>query len=240
MWSLSNKIAVRDSGLLEGFCDYHCHLLPGVDDGVENQSETLHILELWEKAGVNEVWLTPHIMEDIPNTPEDLKRRYQELKTVYQGRIKLNLAAEHMIDNLFLSRLTENELLPIGKTGEHLLIETSYFNPPINMEMVINLIMDRGYVPILAHPERYQYMDMDDYKKWKQKGVLLQLNLPSLVGVYGTEAMKKAEKLLKRGMYDCCGTDTHSQESFVYFLDSMISKKTMKGIHSMKNATVPI
>ena len=233
MWLLSNQITVRDSGVLENFCDYHCHLLPGVDDGVEDPEETLRILELWEALGVGEVWLTPHTMEDIPNTPDDLKGRFRTLKTQYKGTIKLHLAAEHMIDNLFLSRLADGVFLPIGKEGRHLLVETSYYNPPINMEMVIRLIKDKGYTPILAHPERYQYMEMDDYRTWKQKGVLLQLNLPSLVGAYGMEAMKKAEKLLKRGMYDCCGTDTHSQESFMYFLDSTVSQKKMKNIMSI-------
>ena len=69
MWWIKNKTLVRESGLLEGGCDYHCHLLPGVDDGVKEMEETLEILEIWEQAGLKEVWLTPHIMEDIPNKP---------------------------------------------------------------------------------------------------------------------------------------------------------------------------
>lgn len=229
---------VRDSGLLEGFCDYHSHLLPSVDDGVEKPEETLKILEEWEALGVSEVWLTPHIMDDIPNTPDELRTKFLWLKDLYHGGINLHLAAENMIDSLLLLRLAEGNLLSMGEA--HLLIETSYYNPPFNMEKVIDMIMERGYSPILAHPERYRYMDADDYKKWKQKGVLLQLNLPSIVGAYGYEAEKKAEKLLKKGMYDCCGSDTHTLDSAMYFLDYMINKKTMKYIHSMKNAKIPI
>ena len=82
MWLLSNKVKVEDSGLLEGFRDCHCHLLPGVDDGVKELHETLNILEKWQSLGVKEVWLTPHIMEDIPNKTQELKEKCEELKSV--------------------------------------------------------------------------------------------------------------------------------------------------------------
>lgn len=230
MWLLSDKVTVRDSGLFERLCDYHSHLLPNVDDGVEKPEETLRILEQWGNLGVSDVWLTPHIMADIPNTADDLKQRFLTLTEMYHGTINLHLAAENMIDGLLLSRLTEGNLLPIGE--RHLLVETSYYNPPINMERVIDMIKEKGYTPILAHPERYQYMDADDYRKWKQKGVLFQLNYPSLVGAYGYESKKKAEWLLKKNLYDCGGTDTHSLESMEDFLESIINKKTMKRIQS--------
>lgn len=232
-WLLSNKVKVKDSGPLEGFCDYHCHLLPGVDDGVQDTQESLEILGLWEKAGVKEVWLTPHIMDDVPNTPTDLRMRFEKVKTVYTGGIKLHLAAENMMDHLFMERLETRDLLPIGKAGTHLLIETSYYTPPMDMERMIDSVKEAGYTPILAHPERYQYMDMRDYKNWKDKGVLLQLNVPSLVGAYGPEVQWKAEKLLEKGMYDYCGSDTHSIRFVEYFLNSKIAKKTVKKVQEI-------
>jgi tyrosine-protein phosphatase YwqE len=230
MWLISNKVSIKDSGLLEGFCDCHCHLLPGVDDGVQEMQETMQILELWEQTGVREVWLTPHIMEDVPNSPEDLSRRFEELKTSYHGSVGLHLAAENMMDRLFHERLEQKNLLPIGKAGTHLLVETSYYNPPMNLQETIDSIRETGFTPILAHPERYQYMDMDDYQKWKQHGVLLQLNIASLVGAYGPEVQKKAEWLLGKEMYDCCGTDTHSLDFVEDFLDGSIKKKTVAAV----------
>ena len=80
MWLLSNKTKITDSGLFDGFIDYHCHLLPGVDDGVAEMHDTLAILERWEKAGIAEVWLTPHIMEDIPNSPTGLREGFLSLQ----------------------------------------------------------------------------------------------------------------------------------------------------------------
>lgn len=228
MWLVSNRVSVIESGLLEGFRDCHCHLLPGVDDGVQEMDETVQILKEWEQAGVKEVWLTPHIMEDIPNKPSELKEKFEKVKAMYAGDIELHLAAEHMMDGPFLKRLEDDDVLPIGKDGTRLLVETSYYTPPMNMGHVIDSIKRKGYEPILAHPERYQYMDKNDYKRWKQQGVLLQLNVPSLVGAYGPDVLYKAEWLLKNGMYDFCGSDTHSANQVEMFLNSEINKKLLK------------
>lgn len=233
MWLISNKVSMRDSGLLEGFRDCHCHLLPGVDDGVQEIEETLEILGLWEQAGVSEVWLTPHIMEDVPNKTAELRQQFAELKNTYQGVVKLHLAAENMMDRLFMERLKNGDLLTIGQSGRHLLVETSYYNPPMDLERIVEGIHEKDYTPVLAHPERYQYMDMDDFCKWKQKGVMFQLNVPSLVGAYGPVVQKKAEMLLDKGLYDYCGTDTHSMESTEIFLDSKISKNTVKKVQQI-------
>ena len=236
MGLFSSKVLVRDSGLMEGFRDCHCHLLPGVDDGVQESDETMQILEEWELLGVKEVWLTPHIMEDIPNEPVALRERFESLTAFYIGNVKLHLAAEHMMDGPFLKRLEKNDVMTYDDNlnkGGKLLVETSYYTPPMNMTDVIERIKERGGVPILAHPERYQYMDKTDYKRWKQRGVLLQLNVPSLVGAYGPMVQKKAEWLLKENMYDYCGSDTHSTNQVGMFLNSEISKKTVKMIKNI-------
>ena len=230
MWLLSNKVKIADSGLLEGFCDWHCHLLPGVDDGVSEMRESLDILERWDALGIKEVWLTPHIMEDIANETQALKDGFALLKERYKGGIQLHLASENMMDNLLHKRLATKDVLPIGKKGLHLLVETSYFNPPIDMTGVVDKVKSAGFNPILAHPERYQYMDIGDYKKWKDRGMLLQLNIPSLVGAYGPVAMKKAEMLLEKGLYDLAGTDTHSMKAMEFFLNGKIKKKQVKQI----------
>lgn len=212
--------------MLDGFCDCHCHLLPGVDDGVQERDETMQILEVWASLGVKEVWLTPHIMEDIPNEPVALRKRFETLTGTITGTIELHLAAEHMMDGPFSKRLEKGDIMPFD--NEKLLVETSYYTPPMNMGAIIERIKEKGYEPLLAHPERYQYMDDSDYKMWKQRGVLLQLNLPSLVGAYGPMVQRKAEWLLKEGMYDYSGTDTHSAVQMEMFLNSMISKKMVK------------
>ena len=79
MWPFSKKRTIAQSSILAGCTDHHSHILPGVDDGVESMDEALRILATYEAAGMKELWLTPHIMEDIPNTPDKLLARFAEL-----------------------------------------------------------------------------------------------------------------------------------------------------------------
>ena len=170
----------------------------------------MRILSLYEDLKVKEIWLTPHIMEDIPNTTAALKARLEELRAAYQGNITLHLASENMLDTLFEERLNKNDLLPLGKDGKHLLVETSYFNPPMGLSNILLRIKTKGYVPVLAHPERYVYMDENDYRTLKEMNVMFQLNLFSLVGAYGTGVRKKAGWLMRNGFYNLAGSDTHN------------------------------
>ena len=75
---------------------------------------------------------------------------------------------------------------------------------------LLERIKAKGFHPVLAHPERYMYMDTGDYTKLKALGVRFQLNLFALTGLYGKEVQKKAGGLLKKGYYDLAGTDLHA------------------------------
>lgn len=197
---------------ISGMTDWHSHILPGVDDGVEDLEDSLAILSRMEDMGIRKVWLTPHIMEDIPNTTEDLRSRFDELLTAYTGGIWLNLASENMIDALFAERLAARDLLPIGDNSDMLLVETSYFNPPVNLTETYERIKSAGFIPVIAHPERYNYIDsMSQYMEWKSIGVKFQLNILSLTGHYGLIAKNKAMDMLKNDMYDIAGSDLHHQ-----------------------------
>lgn len=209
--SVFSKIFSTDVAVsLKGSTDWHCHILPGVDDGVKTIDESLAILSDYERMGITTVWLTPHIMEDVPNETADLRKRYDELKSAYSGSITLHLAAENMLDNLFAERLAAKDVLPIGEKGDTLLVETSYFNAPIGIEDTLQTIKSAGYFPLIAHPERYFYVtDLQTYRHWKDLGARLQLNLLSLGGHYGSVVRDKALKLLCAGMYDYAGTDLH-------------------------------
>lgn len=161
MWPFKKRISLKSSGIFAGLTDWHSHILPGVDDGVQTMEESLAILQQYEVLGVKAVWLTPHIMEDIPNTTMRLKERFAELQQAYPGPVALHLAAENMLDHLFEERLESNDLLPIGDAGNRLLVETSYFNPPMNLYETLERIKSKGYYPVLAHPERYVYMAIE-------------------------------------------------------------------------------
>ena len=202
------KKSIEEIGLFQGFCDIHNHLLYGVDDGSAIAKESLAVLEWMESQGVNTIWCTPHIMEDMPNSVKQLKYRFEELSGLYKGRIHLHLAAEYMLDTLFRQCWQANDLLPLA--NRFLLVETSCMIPLMGFDAMLFDICNGKYRPILAHPERYSYMNLADYEKYKKRGIHLQLNLMSLCGLYGKDACRKAHELLKQGMYDFVGTDIHS------------------------------
>ena len=210
MWPFHKNTTIAQSRLLAGGTDCHSHILPGVDDGIESLEEALNVLALYQETGIKELWLTPHIMEDFPNSSTLLQERFTALRAAYNGSITLHLAAEYMIDAHFSTVMGKGEFLPIGHAGNHLLVETSYFTPPMNLHATLRSIQSRGYHPLLAHPERYIYMSKKDYNELKEMGVKFQLNILSLAGAYGREAQKKALWLLGNGMYSAAGSDLHS------------------------------
>ena len=226
MGLFDSRISVSSFGLLQDRTEWHCHILPGVDDGFKTMEDSLAALSRYEEVGFREVWLTPHIMEDIPNRTAALRQRFTGLSVAYGGRLRLHLASENMLDSLFEERFEAGDLLPLS--DKRLLVETSYFNPPLDMDNTLQAIKAKGFFPLLAHPERYMYMDKKRYEQLKGMDIEFQLNIPSLIGAYGPEVKSKAELLLKAGMYDYSGTDLHRLSSLEHLLEAEIKKKLLR------------
>lgn len=199
--------SINDLRYLQGKTDRHSHILYGVDDGIRTLENSLAALAYMEEQGVTDLCCTPHIMEDTPNTTAFLKERFAELQSAYKGSIKLHLAAEYMLDNLFEQRLHNRDLMTMD--DDIVLVETSTWTPPVNFHDVMEEMKKAGYRPMLAHPERYRYLKQAGYEKLKEMGILFQLNLPSIVGFYGQTANNKALWLLEKGYYDGIGSDCH-------------------------------
>lgn len=227
MWPFTRHYSIEERAFLDGAVDYHSHILPGVDDGIRTQEDSLRVLSYYEKAGIKEVWLTPHIMEDIPNSTVFLQERFAALQAAYDGPVVLHLAAENMMDQLFEDRLDAGDLLTMENVSENplLLVETSYFNPPLGLYDILERVMKKGLRPLLAHPERYVYMEWKDYCRLKGMGVLFQLNLLSLTGHYGKTAQACSRRLLKNGMYDYYGSDLHRLSPFKH----AVGEKVLSG-----------
>lgn len=204
---IQKKQSLLSSGVLQGCVDRHSHILFGVDDGVTTIEESLDVLSFMESAGITELWCTPHIMEDVPNTTEGLKQRFAELQQAYKGNIRLHLAAEYMLDTLFEERFSKGDLLTME--DETILVETSTWNPPPALYDTFRNLLKAGYRPLFAHPERYRYMNEASYENLNRMGVHMQLNLASLTGFYGETAKNRAKYILENGWYNAIGSDCH-------------------------------
>ncbi len=212
------KHRLIDSGLLHGITDIHSHILPGVDDGSPDTATSLQLLAFMEELGFRHVWLTPHVMEDFPNCNDRLQAIFSQLCADYKGPIRLSLASEYMLDAGFPARIP-HQVLPLGKN--HLLVETSYMYGPSGLYSILLDVYNHGYRPVIAHPERYMYMDADDYELLKSKGYQFQLNLLSLSGYYGSRPREVSEKLLSQGCYDFVGSDLHHLHRYQPMLQSL-------------------
>ena len=213
--------------VLQGGIDIHNHLLPGIDDGAETLADTLALISAYNRNNITQIIATPHIMSGhYPNTKrsitEALKKTKKLLKENGLNHIKITAAAEYMIDDYFEELLERDELLTLKEN--YVLIELSYYSPPINLYDLIYKLILKGYTPILAHPERYTFyhQDHESYKKLKELGCLFQLNLLSLTPYYGSEIMKTAKLLLKNGYIDFVASDIHNQNQLKTLKDCTI------------------
>lgn len=148
----------RDLSILK--TDFHSHLLPAVDDGAKTFEDSLQLIKGLLSLGIEQIITTPHIhFYSYPqNTSDSLQKAFE---TFYEAIIKeipdlnISLGAEHLLDDNFLKILRENKVLPVF--NNHLLIELGYKVPPPNLHEILFEIQIKGYVPIIAHPERYLY-----------------------------------------------------------------------------------
>jgi tyrosine-protein phosphatase YwqE len=206
--------------LFRGACDVHCHLLPGVDDGFSTMEKSLQALKKLEERGIKKMVFTPHFMKDYPeNHREAIMVKFEAYKAEAAKvcGVELHLAAEYMLDACFMDHFKEG-FLTLDKGGNHVLCETSYMMYEHGITEMIYEIMCAEFQPVIAHPERYEYANKDNYFRWKDKNYKFQLNLLSLAGAYGGNAVAKSQYLLKEGFYDYVGSDMHGLSTFERFL----------------------
>ncbi len=208
--------------------DIHSHLIPGIDDGSKSMKESLSLLKGMEDLGYTKVITTPHIMADAyRNTPEVI---FKGLRSLHEAAVEAGLsleieaAAEYYLDDGFEELLKKDEILTVK--GDYLLFETSYFAKPMQLEEMIFAITSSGYTPLMAHPERYRYIKdpSKEYERFKELGVLFQVNLNSFMGHYGKDAKQKADFLSREGMIDFLGSDVHHSKQVDTLTDVFLSK----------------
>ena len=204
MVSLSNFFQKRATPIIDFSAlkaDIHSHLLPGIDDGCRTIEESIAIIRKLKDLKLEKLITTPHINYNYPkNTPDIILNELKKINEALQINninIKIEAAAEYMVDDGFEKKFLSGNLLTFGK--KYLLIELSYFFAPSNLVPLLFKLQIEGYKIVLAHPERYIYWhkSFEIFEDLKNRGIYFQLNMVSLTGIYSHQIRRIAEKLIE-------------------------------------------
>lgn len=194
--------------------DMHSHILPGIDDGADTIETSLNLIRGMKELGYQKLIATPHIMWDMyKNTPEIINEKLQIVREAVKQEgidITIEAAAEYFLDEHVEELLQKQErMLTISENK--VLVEFSMAFPSMNIKGILFEMQMQGYQPVIAHPERYVYLQSDKafYDELRNIGCLFQLNILSLGGYYGRAVNELAQYLLKNNFYTLAGTDLH-------------------------------
>ncbi|MFD1096318.1 tyrosine-protein phosphatase [Salegentibacter chungangensis] len=218
------------SDYLEGFTDFHNHILPGIDDGAATIQDSLDIIKEFGEIGVKNFVATPHVMgEFYPNEPGTIKNALSILKKEIPENVAISASGEYMMDQFLIEQLENENVTPL--VDKKVLVEMSYFQAPINLNEILFKLQNSSFQPILAHPERYAFFhtrDLAKYEDLKERGCTFQLNMLSLTPHYGGNMQKVAYKLLETNMIDFISSDAHKVAHLEKIKNIKLSKKQGK------------
>ena len=205
--------------------DIHCHILPGVDDGAGNMSDALEMAELAASSGIKSIIITPHcnvpgsyhnywnyfMNEDVENLQREIRNHNINL-TVYPGQ-------EVYLAPGFAELLKKGEFIGLNES-RYMLVEFGMSERADVAYRKLQQVIAEGYVPIVAHPERYGFVTEQQEAVYRMKdlGALLQVNRGSIKGAFGKSAMKKANEIISTFQADFVASDAHSQYSRTPYL----------------------
>lgn len=222
----------KDNNTLFYDTEVHCHILPGIDDGSPDVETSIMLVRRMQQMGIRRIITTSHVTEStFENTPETINNAYNILRSALDEQgidVEIHPSAEYRMDEYFLSQLNNATLLPFPEN--YLLIENSFFQPFWEIKELIFDLQLKGYVPILAHPERYMYYHKTKqiYKELHEQGCLFQVNFLSLAGYYHPEVKNMAWQLLDKGMVDFIGSDVHSIKHIDFIQNYIKTKECAK------------
>jgi len=195
--------------------DIHCHLLPQIDDGSQSVMDTLELFKEACNAGFTKIITTSHYISDgrfVTNSyaRQKLINAFQEILNEQKIDLELYNGAEAYL-SMDLPELYENGTIPTLANSRYVLFELPMSQKTLYVENIINKLEELGYIPIIAHPERYDYVkeNINEALKWVDMGAYLQCNYGSIMGQYGGHAKKTIVKLFKENAVTFLGTDTH-------------------------------
>ena len=198
-----------------GYVDVHIHILPCMDDGAQNMETTLEMLRIAQSEGITHMIVTPHYRSGRYRADaERLRENLHKVKKLIKENsifIKLYSGNEIYYRSELEDKLQNGELCTMNNT-EYLLVEFSPMESFSYIRNAMDELFGMGYIPILAHVERYQCMvkNIDNVKEMKNMGCNVQVNASSVTGKNGFACKRFVHKILKQGLVDYIGTDAHN------------------------------
>ena len=216
----------------DGFVDIHSHILPAIDDGAKDVEESIKLISEMRKIGFLKIIGTPHTYPGLyENTNESIKESYKKLINKFNENNTIKYASEYLICQDLIYKAEEKILLTIDE--KHVLVEFSYMDKPLMLYEILFKLIINGFIPVLAHPERYRYLfnNKKEYLKLKKAGCKFQINLLSTVGYYGNDVSKICDYLLEKNYVDFCGSDIHS----IRHIEKFSLKLKIKNINELES-----
>jgi protein-tyrosine phosphatase len=214
MLSIFKKKSTGAVDLSELGTDMHSHLLPGIDDGSPDTETSLRLIRGLQDLGYSRLVTTPHIMWDLyRNDAQTIDGAYKQLQQStpsIPSPVPLRPAAEYFLDDHF-DELLENNVPLLTLKDNWVLVEFSFVTAPINYKEKLFNLQIKGYQPVLAHPERYNYFmhQKEIFDELRIAGCMFQLNILSLTGYYGKGPLELSRHFTKKKWVSLLGTDIH-------------------------------
>jgi protein-tyrosine phosphatase len=210
--------------------DLHCHILPAVDDGAADLNAAMSMARALVGAGFRTVAASPHIGTgpggDVTTAAANQARELLRAELERQSlALEVLPSGEHVLSTELFDRLTTLDVVPIGGKGRWLLTE-----PPwgglANLENVLFRLQTKGWRVLLAHPERFDFLSLDTLQRLGERGVRMQLELGSFVGMFGTKTRDRAIDMVEQGIAHVLATDMHRPDDAAVWLDAALKTVT--------------
>lgn len=215
--------------------DIHTHIIPTIDDGSKSVEETFELFKEAAEVGFSDIILTPHYIKGYYETNTNVRNYW--VKSLQDTLDKLDVPINVHIGNEIyvcedMDELIENNIVSTLNNSRYILFELPMNTNIAYLEKIIFRIISIDKIPILAHPERYSYIqkDLTLVEKLQKQGVLFQANYGSIIGLYGDNAKRTLEKLLKKDLINFIASDVHKPNSIYKTIEE--AKKRLKKVIS--------
>ncbi len=198
-----------------GYCDMHCHILPGLDDGARDMNMSMEMIDIAVKNNITDIILTPHYKNGrCEHSKERIMRHIDELQRQVNSKydnVRFYSGTELMYSQ-DCAELLENDAILSLNDSKLVLVEFRPMDSPTYIKDSLYNISCTGYTPVLAHVERYAEMvgNYDVIEEIIKRGGFIQVNASSITGKLGLKVKKFTKMLMKYDMLHFVGSDAHN------------------------------